>query len=182
MIGQVAKLRSASGEELCLVRFVAERYLTVQIYSVLQHDEALEIEMSDGSSFPARVHSQNDSIAVLCCDVPEQDRAFAETAPPAPTAFSPRAPRVELNFGVRIGVAGEQRLGTLINISQGGARIRAAGLTKGMKVTLLAGGLPPLAGRLRWSEAADAGLSFYAPLDFDLLARWTASVIHHFPA
>lgn len=171
MISQIARLRGVHGEEFCLVRSVAGASLTVQIYSALNPGEQVEVEIADGPVWAATVVSQRDSIAVLHGDiVPIAARA-------APLA--PRPARIDLQHGARIRIAGVQSVAVLCNISQGGAKIRAASLEKGLKVILLAGGLPPLAGRIRWVEGDAGGLSFYTALDFDLLARWTASVVRH---
>jgi len=171
-VGMVARLTTVRGEELCLLRHVSPRAATIQIYAELQPGETVRLDLADGTSLSATVESRHDSLATLNVHV----GVPSAVAAPGGAALPPRLPRLDVGLPAQLRIAGHQSPATLINISQGGAKIRAAGLSVGLKVGLLVGGLPPLTGRVRWMKEDGAGMSFYEPVPLDILAPWSAAL------
>jgi hypothetical protein len=171
-VGMVALLTTDRGEELCLLRHVSQRTATIQIYSSLQPGESVRLDLADGTSLSAAVTSRHDSLATLAvhAEAPSADLALDGTTLP------PRLPRLDVGLPAQLRIAGGQAPATLCNISQGGAKIRAAGLSIGLKIGLLVGGLPPLFGRVRWMKDDAAGMSFYETVPLDVLAPWSAAL------
>jgi hypothetical protein len=171
-LGMVARLTTARGEELCLLRHVSPRAATIQIYSSLQPGEAVRVYLADGTSLSASVVSRQESLATLEVHADAPPAAVAQGG----TALPPRLPRLDVGLPAQLRIRGQQVPAILCNISQGGAKIRAAGLSVGLKVGLLVGGLPPLVGRVRWMKDDGAGMSFYDAVPLDILAPWSAAL------
>ena len=169
----VAKLRTISGESLCLVRNISPGGLTAHVYSSLDIGGAATFEFTSGAVVRASIVWQRDSVAgAQFADRVDIAAVFGlrDLSPPAPET---RSPRIELDIPATIRLGATHRAITLNNISQGGAKIYCADLLEpGLKVTLLVNGLAPLTGRVRWNRDGFAGVAFYTPVPFDLLAQW----------
>ena len=169
----VAKLHTAKGEALCLIRNISPGGLTAHVYSTLDIGGAVVFEFISGALVGASVVWQRDNIAGMqFVDRVDIATVFGlrDVSPPVP---GPRAPRIKLDIPAAIRLGTGHRAITLNNISQGGARIHSAEpLEPGLNLTLLVDGLAPLAGRVRWYRDGSAGVAFYTPVPFDLLAQW----------
>ena len=169
----VAKLRTIAGESLCLVRNISPGGLTAHVYSKLDIGGAATFEFTSGAVVRATIVWQRDSVAgAQFADRVDIATVFGlrDLLPPAP---EPRAPRIELDIPATIRVGASHRAVTLNNISQGGAKIHCADILEpGLKLSLLVNGLAPLTGRVRWNREGFAGVAFYTPVAFDLLAQW----------
>jgi len=169
----VAKLRTISGESLCLVRNISPGGLTAHVYSSLDIGGAATFEFTSGAVIRASIVWQRDNVAgAQFADRIDIATVFGlrDLSPPAP---EPRAPRVELDIPATIRLGAMHRAIILNDISQSGAKIHCADRLKpGLKLTLLVNGLAPLAGEVRWNRDGFAGLAFYTPVPFDLLAQW----------
>ena len=169
----VAKLRTISGESLCLVRNISPGGLTADVYSRLDIGGAATFEFTSGAVIRASIVWQRDNVAgAQFADRIDVATVFGlrDISPPAP---EPRAPRVELDIPATIRLGAMHRAIILNDISQSGAKIRCAEpLEPGLTLTLLVNGRAPLIGQVRWSRDGFAGLAFYTPVSFDLLAQW----------
>lgn len=169
----VAKLHTPKGETLCLVRNISPGGLTAHVYSTLDIGSAVVFEFASGALIGASVVWQRDSVAgAQFVDRVDIATVFGlrDLSPPSP---GPRAPRIALDLPATIRVGARHRAVTLNNISQGGAKIHSTELLEpGLKLTLLVNGLAPLTGRVRWNRDGFAGVAFYTPVPFDLLAQW----------
>ena len=169
----VAKLRTISGESLCLVRNLSPGGLTADVYSRLDIGGAATFEFTSGAVIRASIVWQRDNVAgAQFADRIDIATVFGlrDLSPPGP---EPRAPRVELDIPATIRLGAMHRPIILNDISQSGAKIHCADrLEPGLKLTLLVNGLAPLAGQVRWNRDGFAGLAFYTPVPFDLLAQW----------
>ena len=173
----VAKMRTGQGEELCLVRNISAGGLTANVYSTLTIGSSARFEFASGFVAPARILWQRESLAGVQFDKRIDTRLVLTRGAPSQEAQAPRAPRVELGIKARMRLGGTYRLVTLINISQGGAKVRTADpLEEGQKLVLLIDGLPPLTGRVRWNRGEEVGMAFYEPVPFDVLAQWVPIV------
>jgi len=170
-VGMVARLNTVRGEELCLLRHVSPQAATIQIYSSLEPGEQVRLDLADGTSLSATVSSRHDSLATLAVRP-----AASTTAAESRTGLRARLPRLDVGLAVQVRIRGAQAPAILCNISQGGAKVRADDLSIGLKLSLLVGGLPPLAGRVRWMKEDGAGMAFYEPVPLDIIAPWSAAL------
>lgn len=87
-----------------------------------------------------------------------------------------RHPRFAVRCPVRLLVGKRQYAGYLQNLSQSGARIATlSSLRDTGAVVLRAPDLPPLRGRLCWSDGHGGGVSFHLNIEREMLATWAAN-------
>lgn len=170
---RVAKLHTANGEELCLVRNISAGGLMAHIYSELGIGDPVVAEFKSGHSIPGRILWRRDGMAGMQFSQKVNAASVLAGDDYSPTTLQPRAPRVDLEAPGRIRVGAQSYAVTLCNISQGGARIRLADAGKAIgQLVLMVNGLPPLAGSIRWERDGRAGIEFDIPVPFDVLAQW----------
>ena len=174
---RIAKLHSARGEELCLVRNISTGGLMAHIWSGLVMGDRVAAEFKSGQIVEGRiVWRRENRIGVQFdaeIDVPV---VLGGDEDPAP-GFQPRAPRVT------VGIKGRLRCGALYyavdvnNISQGGVQIACPDpslderIERGSVVLTIAG-LPPLQGNARWHGKGLAGIAFNNAMPLETLAKW----------
>ena len=172
----VAKVRSSQRQELCLIRNISAGGLTAHVYSAVSIGAAATFEFASGCVVTGSVLWQRDSLVGIQFDQRVDVRSILARGGDA-AAPEPRAPRVELDIKARARLGATYVGVSLINISQGGAKLRVANtVPEGQKLVLLVDGLPPLAGRVRWVRESDVGVAFYDAVPFDILAQWIPMV------
>ena len=175
----VAKMRTPQGQELCLVRNISSGGLTAHVYSTVTVGAPATFEFASGFIAQAKILWQRDNLAGVQFDTCIDTQLVLSRSSPSPETPEPRAPRVELGIKARVRLGATYRSVTLINISQGGAKLRSVDpLAEEQKLVLLVEGLPPLTGRVRWSRGEEAGIAFYEAVPFDVLAQWVPMVQH----
>lgn len=173
---RVAKLHTAHGEELCLVRNISDRGLKARIYSDLHARDPLTVEFKSGHRVSGSViWRQEDQIGVEFDEVHDHVALLNGDEDP-PTGFQPRAPRVCLEMPGRVRCGARYHRIMLRDISQGGAKVRLAppdcwdeGETT---LVLTLPGLSPIEGMLRWHDPEIGGVTFNVPIPLETLARW----------
>jgi PilZ domain len=170
---RVAKLRTANGEELCLVRNISAGGLMAHIYSELGIGDAAVAEFKSGHAIAGRILWRRDGMVGMQFSEKVNAASVLAGDDDALPTLQQRAPRIDLEAPGRIRVGAQSYAVALCNISQGGARVRLddAGRAVGQLV-LMVNGLPPLAGSIRWERDGDAGIEFDIPVPFDVLAQW----------
>lgn len=176
---RVAKLHTAHGEELCLVRNISEGGLKARVWSDLGVGASLTAEFKSGHHVPGEVvWQQDDHIGMRFREDGNVALILGGDEDPAP-GFQPRAPRIQLEVPARIRIGARYYRVMLRDISQGGVKIRPAsadGWVEGEPaVTLALAGLAPIEGILRWHHPEIAGIAFNNPIPLDTLARWIAA-------
>jgi hypothetical protein len=172
----VVKMRTANREELGLVRNISAGGLTAHLYSAVSVGAAATFEFASGCIVTGSVLWQRDSLVGIQFDERVDVRSILARGGDA-AAREARAPRVELDIKARARLGAIYIGVSLINISQGGAKLRVADtVPEGQKLVLLVDGLPPLAGRVRWTRESDVGVAFYEAVPFDVLAQWIPMV------
>lgn len=99
---------------------------------------------------------------------------------PQASSTLPRQRRQYARYGIqcraRIRIGARQYAGYIHNISQGGAKLRTISpIRKLGDVILKLPDLPPLRGRLSWTDSYNAGVVFELPLSPAKLSIWTQS-------
>jgi hypothetical protein len=176
---RVAKLHTAHGEELCLVRNISEGGLKARVWSDLGVGDTLTAEFKSGNHVPGTVVWQRaDHIGMQFNEVGDVTAILGGDEDPAP-GFHPRAPRVHLEMPARVRIGARYYRVMLHDISQGGAKVRLAPPDRWQEgeppAVLTLTGLPPIDGILRWHNPEVAGIAFNTPIPLDTLARWVAS-------
>ncbi|MEO6215864.1 MAG: PilZ domain-containing protein [Sphingomonas sp.] len=172
---RVAKLSTPRSEEFCLVRNISAGGMMAHIYSELEVGDPVHAEISSGHRISGKILWRREGVAGIGFDehVDPVSILSGEVHAPVPQ----RAPRVGIDVRARIRVGTQYRFVTLCNISQGGASISPPEPGElGQKIILMANGLPPIAGVVRWQDQHHAGIKFDVPLSFDLLAKWVPTL------
>ena len=159
-------------EELCLIRNVSASGLKAEVFSAKSVGERLAIDFGDHNPQSARVAWVTDGYVGITFD---DHIDVAHTLSSGPTRDDRRARR--LRFLVRLAgyVMAEQGRADcmLVDISQGGARIRTdAVLERGQHIRVAVRGHGTLAGRVLWMKGGDVGIGFFAKLAYRELAEW----------
>ena len=168
---RVAKLTTPHSEEFCLVRNISAGGMMAHIYSELDVGDPVRAEISSGQPISGRILWRREGVAGIGFDekVDPPSILAGENRARVPQ----RAPRVGIEVRAKIRVGAHYRSVTLCNISQGGASISPPEPGElGEKLILMANGLPPIAGVVRWQDQGHAGIKFDTPLSFELLAKW----------
>jgi len=168
---RVAKLTTPHSEEFCLVRNISAGGMMAHIYSELDVGDPVRAEISSGEPISGRILWRREGVAGIGFD--EKVDPASILAGENRARVPQRAPRVGIEVRAKIRVGAHYRSVTLCNISQGGASISPPEPGElGEKLILMANGLPPIAGVVRWQDQGHAGIKFDAPLSFELLAKW----------
>lgn len=167
-----ATLRWQSVEALCLIRNISSGGLMGRLHAELAAGEPVTIEIRSGNFISGHVAWSDGDLVGIAFD----SRIDVLEVLHAPTAGQPgltqRMPRLRISCPVGLLVAGNRHQVTLVDVSQGGAKLATEILREGDEVTVAIQGLDPHRGVVRWAHDGRAGVSFLAPLGFEPLARW----------
>lgn len=172
---RVAKLTTPHSEEFCLVRNISAGGMMAHIYSRLEIGDPVRAEISSGHPISGKILWRREGVVGIGFDENVNPAHILSGVDVAP--IPQRAPRVGIEVRARIRVGAQYRFVTLCNISQGGASISPPEPGElGEKLILMANGLPPIAGVVRWQDQDHAGIKFDVPLSFDVLAKWVPTL------
>jgi hypothetical protein len=172
---RLAKLIGAR-EEFCLIRNVSAGGLKAETFTNKAVGDRVAVDFGDETPRSARVAwVANDNIGLTFDEAIDVARALSK----APRAGRTRARPIRLLVELDAGLATEaSRAGCqLIDISQGGAKVRTALMLRaGDKVTLDLAGLGKIPGVIRWAKQGNAGVAFPGQLAYRRLAAWVGDL------
>jgi len=169
----VARLVSGQRDQLCRVRNISANGLKVNTAFPLAVGEEIRIELRNGRSVEGRIVWSSPPFAGMHFRETYNVEELLSSTPLDGTTHISRLPRVRINHPVLIH-AGPKMLGaTIIDLSQGGAKLRLrAALSRGEQVSLSIQGLGPIKASVRWAEDDAAGVAFHETIPFDTLSKW----------
>jgi hypothetical protein len=172
---KAAILRTALGEELCLVRNISRAGLMAHIFSDLAVDDPVKIEFRSGAAVRGLVvWRRPDLMGVKFSQIVNVADVLSEAA--RPQGYVARSPRINVNAPIRLRAGVHYQAAALCNISQGGARVLLSEPAQiGEEVVLSVAGLPSLVGSVRWQRERFAGVAFHDLIAFEDVARWIAN-------
>jgi hypothetical protein len=172
----VARLISGRGDQLCRIRNLSGHGLKVNTTFPLSVDEEISIELRNGRFVEGKIVWSTPPFAGMQFHKPEDVEDLLSSATSAADAQVARLPRVQVNQSVLLH-AGTRMLGaTMIDLSQGGAKLRLrGGLEPGEQVSLSVTGLGSLKATVRWARNEAAGIAFHETIPFDTLSDWLSS-------
>lgn len=166
-------LHLKGSKQLCLVRNISSGGLMARVYSSLEVEEILEVELRPGELLAASVTWKNESSVGLKFAVEVDVPNLLATPWVAERHHRPRVPRIAATARCRIREGSRIYTAQLKNISLGGVGLNAdVNLAGHTELIVSIPDLPPLRALLRWSDGQAAGLSFAQPLRFESLALW----------
>lgn len=170
---RAAKLISAEGEFLCVIRDVSETGISVRIFHPLPNCAEMQIELQNGEQYPVELVWQDDQRAGFRFHGEVDVARIVEL----PSRFAKRAIRIALEAHAEL-VADMQILPvTLLDISQQGAKIESAQyFSIDQRVKLRGEGLREIAAKIRWRRNGQCGLVFEETFQFGEVARIAQSL------
>ncbi|NYT42534.1 PilZ domain-containing protein [Sphingomonas sp. R-74633] len=167
-----AMLRWSGFEALCLIRNISPGGLMGKLHTSLAPGEPVQVEIRSGHEISGRVAWSDDGMVGVQFD----ERIDVLEVLHAPIHGEPgltqRMPRLRIACPVCLHAEGVRQSLTLVDVSQGGAKIETDLLREGDEVTLGIRGLDPHRGVVRWAHSGRAGIAFLAAIPFDTLAKW----------
>ncbi|THD34433.1 MAG: PilZ domain-containing protein [Sphingomonas sp.] len=170
---QVARLATARGDELCILRNVSAGGLRADIYCALAVGETVEFELRTGRRIAGRViWAEGGSIGVKF-DRKVPILAYLAHQTLGELGRRVRAPRVQLNGEATVRVTDREFAVHIADASQAGMCIKTDRLLlEGASCDINAAGLDERGAIVRWCRDGAAGLQFKRPLSFREFAAW----------
>lgn len=170
---RIVKLTSRRGEQLCRLRNLSSSGARLTTPFAYAPGEIVQLSLESGWCASGRIVWREGIGMGVAFE--EAIDPLAVLAGDTSGAFPLRSPRVSVSAVANLRIGSHQRLTQTKDISVGGAKVELSESGwVGEEVTILIGGLPLLAGRVRWQKQGLAGIAFHAPLDFEMLTSWLA--------
>lgn len=171
---QAGKIVSDRGQELCLIRNISSRGMMAEVYSDFAPEDRIGIEFKAGTAVRGTVRwVDGDRAGIEFDESIDVHRVLA----PHGAALAPRSPRLSIDGTARVkrGEDDEELVLPVVDISQGGMKVRHAGqLEEDLEILVVIEGLPVRAAIVRWCEEQTAGVSFTRTMPLDRIAYWAA--------
>ncbi len=169
---RVATLRWDNIEALCLIRNISSGGLMGRLHTALMPGQAITVEIRSGALIPGRIAWSGDELIGIAFDQQIEVLDVLHAPITGEPGLIQRMPRVRISCPVGLHGDGGSHQVTLVDLSQGGAKLATELLKEGDSVTVAIRGLDPRRAEVRWAHDGYAGLCFAAPIPFELLARW----------
>lgn len=167
-----ATLRWDGREVLCLIRNLSASGMMCRSVARPLAGDSVEVEMRSGERVPGVVAWTRDAQIGIRFDAPIDVSTVLNARIRNPQAPVQRMPRLNAGCAATLIAENGRQSVTLLDLSQGGAKIEAACLRQGEQVTLGVAGLDARAGTVRWVQDGRAGVAFLSPIPFERLADW----------
>jgi hypothetical protein len=159
-------------EEICLVRDISAGGVKVKIFSEKTPGTRVTLDLGDDVPRPGTIMWAYTDLAGISFDEKIDVRRVLSKAP-LPGGRQPRGLRLGVQANAFLCVKQQRLACSLVDISQGGTKVRTNGpLENGDVVQLEVSGLDTLHGVVRWAHNDEAGVSFDVPLSYRDLSRW----------
>jgi hypothetical protein len=169
------KLVTRAEEGLCRVRNISATGMQIETRIPLAVGDAVGVELRGLSAIAGKVVWSRGSLAGIASDGAIDVERLLHPAPVSRLvrAPHPRGPRVLVELAIEVQDGDGIHEAALIDLSQGGARVRLPFRPRiEERLSLIVTGLPLKSGAVRWIRGDEAGIAFYEPLSFDCLAEW----------
>ena len=170
---RVGTLIVGDRRELCLVRNVSSAGLMAHVYSPLEPEERVAVELKSGQQIDGRVIWVREANAGIAFDTPVDVAGLLANPPVLDNGWRPRLPRVEVDRPATLRAGARSWRVRTRDISQGGIKISLdQPFEADEEVVLTLDGMRPLPGTVRWHDDGNCGIRFNALIPFDELIAW----------
>jgi len=170
------KLLAGREEGLCRVRNLSATGMMIETRMTLQIGQDVRVELRCTHDLAGRIVWTREGAAGIAFGLSiDVEAVLAAQAPTSRIVRSrmPRAPRLAAACAITIDAQGDTHEGILLDISQGGAKLRLPFQpARDERLLLTIPDLPLKSGAVRWVRDGEVGLAFYEALPFDMLAEW----------
>lgn len=168
---RVAKLTSASGEQLIRLRNVSAGGLMAEIGQPVGVGETVSVELSSQKLPGSVAWTRQGLIGVKFDQNLDLGELLAGRKPRH--GFRPRPPRLQVGCKASVRVGKLYYTVDVHDISLGGLKVEPIEqYCVGKEVVVVVESLRPIRGEVRWFSDRKAGIVFHKPLEFDELAEW----------
>jgi len=159
--------------ELCLIRNISAGGLMAHIYSRLEGDQRVGVELKSNHRIEGTVSWVQDNNAGITFDAPIDVEEMLTSHTLLENGWRPRLPRVEIDCLATLRIGASVYGVSTRDISQGGIKIETdEPLEEGREVVLTLEGFRPLHGTVRWYQDGVCGIAFNQVIPFRELMAW----------
>lgn len=172
LVGRIIGERS---DALCRIRNISDGGLRAEVHARFDMGEQIRIEFRNGDAVTGEVRWADGNAIGVQFDTPINAARLlaASKTRPGTRGATPRAPRLPTRSWAEIRAGGHVRRASLVDLSQGGAKLHMRGtLERDAIVTVAMPGLDPARGVVRWVREEHVGIAFLEPIAFVTLAHW----------
>jgi hypothetical protein len=159
--------------ELCLIRNISAGGLMAHVYSRIELEQPLAVELKSDQTVTGRVLWVEDANIGIGFDEPIDLEEMLAVQAVSANGWRPRLPRVEVDrLGTLRAGASTYAVNTC-DISQGGVKVEIdQPLQPGADVVFTPEKFRPVQGVVRWYHGGACGISFNQVIPFHELMRW----------
>ncbi len=170
---QIAKLTTAHGDQLCILRNVSAGGLEAVVYCDLAVGDPVQFELRTGRSMAGLVVWTNGSSIGVAFDHKVPILSYLTHQAIQEMGRRVRSPRVRIDEGGFLRVADHEFPVDIVDASQAGMRIRTnRTLATGGPCQIVTDGLGERGALVRWSRDGEVGIQFNQPLSFSEFGQW----------
>ncbi|WP_114954711.1 PilZ domain-containing protein [Sphingosinicella terrae] len=159
--------------ELCLIRNISAGGLLAHVYSPVEPEQKVLVELKSNQQIEGRIAWVKDENAGIAFDVPVDITALLANPPVLPNGWRPRMPRVEVDRLATLRDGAVTHWVHIRDISQGGVKLEfEQPLEIGAEIVITPEHFGPVAGTVRWQKDRFCGVSFNQAVPFDQLIAW----------
>ena len=159
--------------ELCLIRNISAGGLMAHVYSPVQPDQRVTVELKSNQQIGGRIVWVRDGNAGIAFDAPVDVAELLANPTRLENGWRPRLPRVEVDRMATLRAGADSRRVRVRDVSQGGIKVEAERPPDpGTEVVVTFERLGSLAGTVRWADAGACGIAFNQLIPFDELIVW----------
>ncbi len=159
--------------ELCLIRNISAGGLMAHVYSRVEIDQKVVVELKSNQQIQGTVAWMDGANAGIAFDEPVDIVGLLANPPVMNNGWRPRTPRVEVDRLATLRVGARTYWVQATDISQGGVKIESdQPLDMGAEVVITLEGFRPVAGTVRWHNGRTCGIGFNVLIPFEELIGW----------
>ena len=159
--------------ELCLIRNISAGGLMAHVYTPLQNDQRVTVELKSNQPIGGRIVWIEEGNAGIAFDAPVDVAELLANPPQLDNGWRPRLPRVEIDRLATLRVGADTYWAQVRDVSQGGVKVDTdRPLEAGAQVVVTLEYFRPVAGTVRWCRDDSCGIAFNQLIPFDELIAW----------
>lgn len=159
--------------ELCLIRNISAGGLMAHIYSPVQLEQRVTVELKSNQPIEGRIHWVEGTNAGIAFDTPVDITELLSNPQVLENGWRPRAPRVEIDRMATLRVGARTFWVHTRDVSQGGVKIDTdQKFDVDTEVVVTLENFRPLSGTVRWQKDRSCGIAFNALIPFEQLIDW----------
>ena len=159
--------------ELCLIRNISAGGLMAHVYSAVQPEQRVTVELKSNQPIEGWVHWVEGTNAGIAFDTPVDITELLSNPQVLENGWRPRAPRVEIDRMATLRVGARTFWVHTRDVSQGGVKIDTdQKFEVDTEVVVTLENFRPLSGTVRWQKDRSCGIAFNALIPFEQLIDW----------